>query len=54
MQDSKSTFGSVSTQVQHRLTHTTVATFLKYSMIKKTQKERDQKANVNSGRNLSK
>jgi hypothetical protein len=32
----------------------TVATFLKNSVIKTTQKERDQEANANSGRNLSK
>jgi hypothetical protein len=32
----------------------TVATSLKSSVIKRTQKERDQEANANSGRNLSK
>jgi hypothetical protein len=55
MQDSRSTFGSVLTQVQHLLkTLATVATSLKSYMIKRTQKERDQEANANSGRNLSK
>jgi hypothetical protein len=53
MQDSRSTFGLVSTQVQHILTHT-VGTSSKSSMIKRTKKERDQEANANSGRNLSK
>jgi hypothetical protein len=32
----------------------TVATSLKSSMLKRTKKERDQEANANSGRNLSK
>jgi hypothetical protein len=32
----------------------TVATSSKSSVIKRTQKERDQEANANSGRNLSK
>jgi hypothetical protein len=35
-------------------TLSTVATSLKSSVIKRTQKERDQEANANSGRNLSK
>jgi regulator of protease activity HflC (stomatin/prohibitin superfamily) len=53
MQDSRSTFGLVLTQVTIK-TLATVATSLKSSMIKRTQKERDQEANINSGRNLSK
>jgi hypothetical protein len=55
MQDSKSTFGLVSTQLQHIFnTSDTVATSSKSSVIKRTKKERDQEANANSGRNLSK
>jgi hypothetical protein len=47
-------FGSVSTQAQHISTSATVATSSIISVIKRTQKERDQEANANSGRNLSK
>jgi hypothetical protein len=55
MQDSRSTFGLVLTQVQNILkTLATIATSLKSSVIIKTQKERDKEANANSGRNLSK
>jgi hypothetical protein len=56
MQDSRSIFGSISTQVQTTPINTlaTVETSLKSSVIKRTQKERDQEANANSGRNLSK
>jgi hypothetical protein len=55
MQDSKSTlwfsFNSSKTPIKILAT---VATSLKSSVIKRTQKERDQEANANSGRNLSK
>jgi hypothetical protein len=55
MQDSKSTlwfsFDSIITPIK---TLATVETSLKRFVIKRTQKERDQEANANSGRNLSK
>jgi hypothetical protein len=55
MQDSKSTFGSsFNTSIAPIKTLDTVATSLKSSVIKRTQKERDQVANANSGRNMSK
>jgi hypothetical protein len=44
-------FNSIITPIN---TLATVETSLKSSMIKITQKERDQEANANSGRNLSK
>jgi hypothetical protein len=44
-------FNSITTPIN---TLDTIATSLKSSMIKRTQKERDQEANANSGRNLSK
>jgi hypothetical protein len=55
MQDSRSTlwfsFNSIKTLIK---TLATVATSSKSSVIKRTKKERDQEANANSGRNLSK
>jgi hypothetical protein len=55
MQDSRSTFwfsfNSSKTPIK---TLATVATSLKSSVIKRTKKERDQEANANSARNLSK
>jgi hypothetical protein len=55
MQDSKSTLWfSFNSSITPIKTLATLATSLKSSVIKKTQKERDQEANANSGRNLSK
>jgi hypothetical protein len=55
MQDSKSTLWfSFNSSITPIKALATVATSLKSSMIKRTQKERDQEANTNSGRNLSK
>jgi hypothetical protein len=55
MQDSLSTLWfSLNSIITPIKILSTVATSLKSSMIKRTQKERDQEANTNSGRNLSK
>jgi hypothetical protein len=55
MQDSKSTLWfSRNSSSTHINTSDTAATSSKSSVIKRTQKERDQEANANSGRNLSK
>jgi hypothetical protein len=55
MQDSKSTLWfSFNSSITSIKTLAIVSTSLKSSMIKTTQKERDQEANANSGRNLSK
>jgi hypothetical protein len=55
MQDSKSTIWfSFNSSITPIKTLATVATSLKSSVVKRTQKERDQEANANSGRNLSK
>jgi hypothetical protein len=54
MQDSRSTFGfSFNSSITPIKKLATVATSSKSFMIKRTQKERDQEANANSGRNLS-
>jgi hypothetical protein len=55
MQDSKSTLWfSFNSSIAPNKTLATVANSLKSSVIKRTQKERDQEANANSGRNMSK
>jgi hypothetical protein len=55
MQDSKSTLWfSSNSSITPIKTFAIVATSLKSSVIKRTQKEKDQEANANSGRNLSK
>jgi hypothetical protein len=55
MQDSKSTLWfSLNSSITPIKTLATISTSLKSSVIKRTQKERDQEANANSGRNQPK
>jgi hypothetical protein len=55
MEDNRSTFFlSFNSNTASIKTLDTIATSLKSSVTKRTQNERDQEANANSGRNLSK